>query len=261
MKLCCPQVIEPGNTLPYNRAKEGMVTMANQNSFHILLIEDDEAVAQSLQDGLEREGYTTAWKSSGNEGIDYAREHNPHLIVLDVRLPDGSGMDFCRQMRQIKLRQPILILTVQREEIDKVLGLEMGADDYVTKPYSLRELLSRVRALLRRAYGELAIVSSGDMFYAADLILDRSSGQVWRGSELLTLTPIEFRLLSFLAQNRGQALTRQQILDAVWGYSADIESDRTVNVHIRRLREKIEPDPSQPQIILTVPGIGYRFAE
>lgn len=234
--------------------------MINQNDFHILLIEDDAAVAQSLQDGLEREGYTIAWKTSGNEGVEYAREHNPHLIVLDVRLPDGSGLDFCRQMRQIKLRQPILILTVQREEIDKVLGLEMGADDYVTKPYSLRELLSRVRALLRRAYGELATLSSSDMLYAADLVLDRASGQVWRGSELLNLTPIEFRLLSFLAQNRGQAFTRQQILDAVWGYSADVESDRTVNVHIRRLREKIEPDPSQPQIILTVPGIGYRFA-
>ncbi|MBI5957754.1 MAG: response regulator transcription factor, partial [Chloroflexi bacterium] len=142
----------------------------------------------------------------------------------------------------------------------KVLGLEMGADDYVTKPFSLRELLSRVRALLRRAYGELAATNNSELFYAADLVLDRASGQVWRGSELLSLTPIEFRLLSFLAQNRGQALTRQQILDAVWGYSADVESDRTVNVHIRRLREKVEHDPDQPGLILTVPGIGYRFA-
>ena len=231
----------------------------NQNRFHILLIEDDDAVALSLQDGLEREDYTVTWKSSGQEGIEYAREHNPHLIVLDVRLPDGSGLDFCRQMRQLKLHQPILMLTVQREEIDKVLGLEMGADDYMTKPYSLRELLSRVRALLRRAYGELSTMSS-DVLYAADLVLDRASGQVWRGSERLNLTPIEFRLLIYLAQNRGQALTRQQILDAVWGYSADIESDRTVNVHIRRLREKVELDPDQPSIILTVPGIGYRFA-
>ncbi|MBI5961392.1 MAG: response regulator transcription factor [Chloroflexi bacterium] len=234
--------------------------MATQNNFQILLIEDDTAVAQSLQDGLEREGYSAVWKSSGQEGVDYAREHNPHLIVLDVRLPDGSGFDFCRQMRQLKLRQPIIMLTVQRDEIDKVLGLEMGADDYVTKPFSLRELLSRVRALLRRAYGELAATNNSELFYAADLVLDRASGQVWRGSELLSLTPIEFRLLSFLAQNRGQALTRQQILDAVWGYSADVESDRTVNVHIRRLREKVEHDPDQPGLILTVPGIGYRFA-
>lgn len=232
----------------------------NQHKFHILLIEDDDAVAQSLQDGLEREGFTVTWTPSGQEGINQAREHNPHLIILDLRLPDSSGLDICRQMRQLKLHQPILMLTVQREEVDKVLGLEMGADDYVTKPYSLRELLSRVRALLRRAYGELSVINGGDVLYAADLVLDRASGQVWRGSELLNLTPIEFRLLSFLAQNRGQALTRQQILDAVWGYSADIESDRTVNVHIRRLREKVEPEPDQPTLILTVPGIGYRFA-
>jgi DNA-binding response OmpR family regulator len=262
VRLCALSIsnlFPQGNAPRYNRTKTRMAAMMNQNDFHILLIEDDAAVAQSLQDGLEREGYTTGWTSSGNEGIDYAQKHNPHLIVLDVRLPDGSGLDFCRQMRQLKLHQPILMLTVQREEVDKVLGLEMGADDYMTKPYSLRELLSRVRALLRRAYGELATIYGNDVFYVADMVLDRASGQVWRGSELVSLTPIEFRLLSFLAQNRGQAFTRQQILDAVWGYSADIESDRTVNVHIRRLREKIEPDPGQPQIILTVPGIGYRL--
>ncbi len=231
----------------------------DQNNFKLLIIEDDSAVAQSLQEGLEHEGYTVVWKASGQDGVQYAREHNPHLIVLDVRLPDGSGFDFCRQMRQLKLRQPILMLTVQRDEIDKVLGLEMGADDYMTKPFSLRELLSRVRAMLRRAYGELS-AAGGDVIYAADLVLDRASGQVWRGSELLNLTPTEFRLLSFMAQHRGQALTRQQILDAVWGYSSDIESERTVNVHIRRLREKVESNPDQPEIILTVPGIGYRLA-
>ncbi|WP_119066260.1 response regulator transcription factor [Aggregatilinea lenta] len=230
------------------------------NPFHILLIEDDDAVAQSLQDGLEREGFTVAWEPTGHEGIQYAREHNPHLIILDIRLPDGSGVDFCRQMRQLKLHQPILMLTVQRDEIDKVLGLEMGADDYMTKPYSLRELLSRLRALLRRAYGELSTINGGDILYVADLVLDRASGQVWRGNDLVNLTPIEFRLLTYFAQNRGQALSRRQILDAVWGYSAEVESDRTVNVHIRRLREKVEPDPDQPSIILTVPGIGYRFA-
>jgi DNA-binding response OmpR family regulator len=134
----------------------------------------------------------------------------------------------------------------------------MGADDYVTKPYSLQELRSRIRALLRRSYGELAIVD-GDVLHAADLVIDRTRGQVWRGDDLLNLTPTEFRLLTLLAQHQGQALSRRQILDAVWGYTADIESERTVNVHIRRLREKIEPDPGQPSLILTVPGIGYRF--
>jgi DNA-binding response OmpR family regulator len=225
----------------------------------ILLIEDDPAVAHSLQDGLERDGYEVVWKETGGAGLQYAREHSPHLIILDVRLPDSSGFDICRELRQLKLRQPILILTVRRDEVDKVLGLEMGADDYMTKPYSLRELLSRVRALLRRAYGELA-ATDGDLLYAADLVIDRGRGQVWRGEQPLSLTPTEFRLLTFLAQHREQAVSRQQILDAVWGYTAEIESERTVNVHIRRLREKVEHDPSRPQLILTVPGIGYRFS-
>lgn len=227
-------------------------------SAHILIIEDDPAVASSLKEGLEHEGYVVAWKNTGQGGLDYARDHNPHLIILDIRLPDGSGFDYCRQMRQLKLKQPILMLTARREEIDKVVGLEMGADDYVTKPYGLQELRSRVRALLRRAYGELS-VSENEILYAADLVIDRTGGQVWRGDHLLNLTPTEFRLLTYLAQHQGQALSRRQILDAIWGYTAEIESERTVNVHIRRLREKVEPDPSRPTLILTIPGIGYRF--
>jgi DNA-binding response OmpR family regulator len=231
--------------------------MMNQTP-SILLIEDDPAVARGLQDGLGRDGYLVTWKMSGGEGVHYARDHEPHLVILDVRLPDGSGFDFCRQMRQLGLRQPILMLTVQRDEMDKVLGLEMGADDYVTKPYALRELLSRVRALLRRAYGELS-AADANRLYVGDLIIDRSRGQVWRGSQVLNLTPTEFRLLVFFAQHPGQALTRTQLLDAVWGYDADVDSERTVNVHVRRLREKIELDPSRPTLILTVPGIGYRL--
>jgi two-component system response regulator VicR len=227
---------------------------------HLLLVEDDPAVAHSLRDGLEREGYAVTWKASGAEGVQHAREHNPHLVILDVRLPDGSGFDFCRQMRESGLRQPILMLTARREEADKVLGLEMGADDYVTKPYSLRELVSRIRAHLRRAYGELASVD-GDLLYAGDLVIDRTRAQVRRGNQTLSLTPTEFRVLVFLAQHPRQALTRAQILDAVWGYAPDVENERTVNVHIRRLREKIELDPSRPTLILTVPGIGYRLSE
>jgi DNA-binding response OmpR family regulator len=231
-----------------------MTTPAN----HILIIEDDPAVARGLQEGLMRDHYQVTWKASGGDGIRFARDYNPHLIVLDVRLPDGSGFDFCRQMRQLGLRQPIVMLTVQREEMDKVLGLEMGADDYVTKPYSLRELLSRIRAQLRRAYGELS-ATDNDLLYADDLVIDRGRGQVWRGRQLILLTPTEFRLLIFLAQHPGQALSRAQILDAVWGYDADVDNERTVNVHLRRLREKVEIDPSNPTLILTVPGIGYRL--
>lgn len=180
--------------------------MAN-GAMRVLLIEDDPAVARSLQSGLEREKYAVIWKDSGVEGVTYACEQHPHLIILDIRLPDGSGFDFCRQMRQQGVRQPILMLTVRNEEMDKVLGLEMGADDYVTKPYSLRELFSRIRALLRRSYGELA-ASNANLLTMDDLVIDQERGQVRRGEQILNLTPTEFRLLVFLARHRGQVLTR-----------------------------------------------------
>jgi DNA-binding response OmpR family regulator len=237
-----------------------MATSSAGQHFCILVIEDDPAVAQGLQSGLEREGYAVAWTNTGSAGVAYAREQNPHLILLDVRLPDLSGFDVCRQIRQMGLRQPILMLTARRDEIDKVLGLEIGADDYVTKPFSLRELLSRIRAQLRRAYGDLASPGA-DLLYVRDLTIDRGRGIVRRGNRVVNLTPIEFRLLVHLARHPGQALSRAQIVDAVWGYDADIESERTVNVHIRHLREKLELDPSHPSLILTVPGIGYRLVQ
>lgn len=224
----------------------------------ILLIEDDPAVAQSLSAGLERDGYAVTWKAQGAAGVEYARQHSPHLVILDVRLPDGSGFDFCRQMRQLGLRQPILILTAQQEEMDKVLGLEMGADDYVTKPFGLRELLSRIRAQLRRAYGDLSNADS-NLLHAGDLTIDLTRGQASRAGQPLTLTPIEFRLLAYLARHRNQALSRGQIVEAVWGYAPDLDSEKTVNVHIRHLREKVEANPESPSLILTVPGIGYRL--
>ncbi len=226
---------------------------------HILLIEDDPAVAQSLIAGLEREHYSVTWKTLGKDGTEYARANHPHLILLDVRLPDGSGFDFCRRMRELGLRQPILILTALQDETDKVLGLEIGADDYITKPFNLRELLSRLRAQLRRAYGELSNAEA-DLLYTADLTVDLTRGQVRRAGHEIILTPIEFRLLAHLIRHRGQALSRSQIVEAVWGYSPDLDSERTVNVHIRHLREKVETDPSRPTLILTVPGIGYRLS-
>ena len=233
------------------------------SSYNILLIEDDPAVAQSLRAGLEREGYLVIWKTSGNEGLRCAQmtmapNAIPHLILLDIRLPDGSGFDFCRQMRQRGLRQPIIMLTAQVDDLDKVLGLEMGADDYVTKPFNLRELLSRIRAQLRRAYGELSSMDT-NLIFIGDLVIDLARSQVTRGSETLNLTPTEFRLLVYLAQHRGLALSRGQIVEAVWGYSTDSEIERTINVHVRRLREKIESDASRPTLLLTVPGVGYRL--
>ncbi len=224
----------------------------------ILLIEDDPAVAESLQDALKQEGYQVTWTAYGVEGIRLTQSENPHLILLDIRLPDISGFDVARQMRQMDMRQPILMLTARQDEMDKVLGLELGADDYITKPFSLRELLSRIRAMLRRAYGELSS-PQGDTLFVADLVIDLTRGQVRRGEHIILLTPTEFRLLVYLARHGGQALSRAQIVDAVWGYSPDVESEKAVNVHIRRLREKVEPDPANPSLILTVPGVGYRL--
>ncbi len=224
----------------------------------ILLIEDDPAIGQSLLDGFRTHGFEPYLCNTGVGGVEYARKYSPHLIILDIRLPDGSGFDFCRQMRQIGIKQPVIMLTAQHDEMDKVLGLEMGADDYVTKPFSLRELVSRVRAQLRRAYGDYASADS-DSVLVSDLTLDQTTGQVKRGDSVISLTPIEFRLLSHLARHRGQALSRAQIVEAVWGYAPDLESEKSVNVHIRRLREKIELKPEEPAIILTVPGIGYRL--
>jgi len=162
-------------------------------------------------------------------------------------------------MRRLGMRQPILMLTVQADEVDKVLGLEMGADDYLTKPYRLRELIARIRSLLRRAYGELASTEA-DIVYAADLTIDRTRATVTRDGRALNLTPTELRLLAFLAQHPGQVFSRGQLIENVWGSDAGFYDDKTVSVHVRRLREKIEVEPSDPRIVLTVPGLGYRLA-
>lgn len=229
-------------------------------SYRILVIEDDPAIGQSLLDGFKQYGFQAELRKTGSSGVEYVKTHTPHLILLDIRLPDGSGFDVCRQMRSLGLHQPIIMLTAQHDEVDKVLGLEMGADDYMTKPFSLRELVSRVRAQLRRAYGDYSAAESSAIVID-DLVLEVATGQLRRGEEAINLTPTEFRLLTYLARHRGQALTRAQIVEAVWGYAPDLESEKTVNVHIRRLREKIELKPEEPNLILTVPGIGYRMAK
>jgi DNA-binding response OmpR family regulator len=224
----------------------------------ILIIEDDPAIGQSLMDGFKHHGFESYLCTTGSSGMEFVKKHPPHLVLLDIRLPDGSGFDFCRQMRQAGIKQPIIMLTAQHDEMDKVIGLEMGADDYVTKPFSLRELVSRVRAQLRRSYGEYASADSSSVM-VADLVLNQTTGQVRRDETIIALTPIEFRLLTYLARHRGQALSRAQIVEAVWGFAPDLESEKSVNVHIRRLREKIELKPEEPAILLTVPGIGYRL--
>ncbi len=232
--------------------------MSDKSGTHILIIEDDPDIATDLSIALENEGYQVTWKDKGEDGVAFTETQKPDLIILDVRLPDGSGFDFCRRMRTLKIKQPILMLTVRSDETDKVLGLEMGADDYLTKPFGLSELLSRIRALLRRAYGDLS-ATNAEALFVRDIVINLAQGRATRGDTAINLTPTEFRLLVYLAQHPGQALSRTQILDAVWDVDAEFMDRRVVNVHIRHLREKIELDPSKPELLLTVPGIGYRL--
>lgn len=224
----------------------------------ILVVEDDPAVAEALVEGIGREGYQVHREATAAGALASVRAFHPHLIVLDVRLPDGTGFDVCRELRRSGTRQPILMLTVQSDELDITLGLEVGADEYVAKPYRLRELLARIHALLRRAYGELS-AAEVHLLFAGDLVIDEVSARVMRGERVIDLTPTEFRLLAFLARHPGQVLSRDQLLENVWGYSAEAIDDKTVTVHVRRLRMKIEPDPEAPTIVLTVPGLGYRL--
>ncbi len=227
-------------------------------SERILIVEDERAVARGLEYGLAGEGFAVSWAENGQRALELARTLDPHLILLDVRLPDISGFDVCRQLRAEGKRQPILMLTARDEEVDKVLGLELGADDYVVKPYSLREVISRIRAQLRRAFGEL---SSGERerltFGEVELDLERL--QLRRRGQLVDLTATEFRLLSHLARHPERPFTRDELIEAVWGYESDIGSDRTVDVHIRHLREKVEDDPANPRWLVTVRGVGYKF--
>lgn len=225
----------------------------------ILIVEDEPAVARGLQFGLEKEGFNVLWAKNGSQALQYADDEDPHLILLDLRLPDISGFDVCRQLRMEGKRMPILMLTARDEELDKVLGLELGADDYIVKPYNLRELIARIRAQLRRAYGELAEASQGEKITFGEIEIDLEKLQVTRNSKILFLTPTEFRLLRYLAIHPNRPFTREALIEAIWGYEGDIGSDRTVDVHIRHLREKIEQDPANPRWIVTVRGVGYKF--
>lgn len=226
----------------------------------ILVIEDSASVARGLEYGLGKEDFAVRCARDGAGGLELFRTWNPRLLILDIRLPDMSGFDVCRAIRGEGRREPILMLTARDEEMDKVLGLELGADDYVVKPYQLRELVSRVRALLRRVYGELAASAGSERISFGDLVIDPDLMAVERGGRRVNLTPTEFRLLRYLAERPERLLSRAQIIEAVWGYTADIGYDRTVDVHVRRLREKIEEDPGSPRWIQTVRGFGYRFA-
>jgi DNA-binding response OmpR family regulator len=220
----------------------------------ILVVDDEPTLVATVKYNLEREGYQVATAADGESGVAVARAERPDLIILDLMLPGLDGFEVCRILRR-EMTAPILMLTAKTEEVDKVVGLELGADDYVTKPFSMRELLARVRALLRRAEApppEAKVLTAGDL--QVDL---RRRQATWRG-QALVLKPKEFDLLVFFLQNCGRAFTREQLLDQVWGY--DFAGDtRTVDVHVSWLRQKIEDNPAKPTRLLTVRGVGYRF--
>ena len=228
----------------------------------ILVVEDELALRETLTYNLERQGYQVEAVGDGKAALDAARRMQPNLIVLDVMLPGLDGFEVTRILRK-EANIPILMLTARDEEIDRVLGLEMGADDYMTKPFSMREFLARVKAMLRRVRlireeVDSQTVTPGDILTFNDLVLDLSRHEARLDGAVLALKPKEYDLLLFLARHRGQVLTRGLILERVWGWDFS-GGTRTVDVHIRWLRSKIEEDASNPVRIVTVRGAGYRF--
>lgn len=229
------------------------------NPIRILVVEDERAVARGLEYGLNKEGFSVLAASTGQQALDIARSQEIDLILLDLRLPDISGYDVCKQLRAEGKRMPILILTALDDEIDRVLGLELGADDYIVKPYRLRELIARIRAHLRRAYGELAETVRGGRLVFGEIEIDPERLQVTRLGKPIYLTPTEFRLLRFLASHADRPFSRSALIEALWGYESEVGDERTVDVHIRHLRQKLEDDPATPRWIVTVRGLGYKF--
>jgi DNA-binding response OmpR family regulator len=218
----------------------------------LLLVEDDQTLRETLAYNLTREGYTVIEADNGVTALDLARTQTPDLIVLDVMLPGLDGLTVCRTLRR-EMDVPIVLLTARGGEVDRIIGLDTGADDYIVKPFSLGELLARLRAVLRRGRRE-----PETRLQSGDLVLDLVGHRAWRGKQPLTLSPKEFDLLAELVRHKGAVLTRELLLQRVWGF--DFGGDtRTVDVHIRWLREKIEDDPANPRRIETVRGVGYRF--
>lgn len=227
----------------------------------IMIVEDEPAVARGVQVALEREGYSVSVQPTGEEAIANFADAAPDLVVLDVRLPGIDGFEVLRRLRRDS-RAPVIFLTARSDEVDKVVGLEIGADDYLVKPFSVRELVSRIKALLRRAYGELADTETGRTIRRGDLVIDLERRRVARDGQRIGLTTTEFDILRHLAARPGRVYTRAQLLELVRDYDDALEQDeRTINVHISHIRDKIEPDPATPRYIRTVRGVGYAFAE
>jgi DNA-binding response OmpR family regulator len=222
----------------------------------ILVVEDEPAIALGLEDDLRMEGYEVELANDGVTGARRGQEGAFDLIILDVMLPKKDGFEVCREVRRAGVRIPILMLTAKTREAEKVLGFELGADDYVTKPFGTRELRARIKALLRRATGD----GDTDKVRFGDVDVDFARGEVRRGGRSVELTPIEFKLLGLFLRARGRVLSRDQLIDGVWGKNA-YTSARIVDNHIANLRRKIEDDPADPRHLRNVRGLGYRFDE
>ena len=222
----------------------------------ILLVEDEEALCMTLTDRLRSEGYETDCAHDGEQGYRRASEGAYDLIILDVMLPRRNGFDVCRDIRAAGLITPVLMLTARAQTVDKVVGLKLGADDYLTKPFDMLELLARIEALLRRAPSKPA--DSAAVYEAGALRVDVRGTEVKLDSKPVNLSAREFQLLRYFLEHRGATLSRNEILREVWGYNVETFT-RTVDVHVASLRQKLADDPRQPQFILTVPGLGYKF--
>jgi two-component system alkaline phosphatase synthesis response regulator PhoP len=223
----------------------------------ILVIEDEPQMLLGLRDNLELEGYEVQTAADGDEGLTKASAFNPDLVIVDVMLPKKNGFDVCRELRTRSTSLPIVMLTARSAETDKVLGLELGADDYVTKPFSITELLARVRAVLRRA-GTQRQPTPADLVRIGDIEVDFKLHQARRGKGRIEFTAREFDLLRYFVQHTGQVVTREQILNEVWGYE-EFPTTRTIDNFVAKLRQKIERAPHAPEHILTIHGSGYKF--
>jgi DNA-binding response OmpR family regulator len=223
----------------------------------ILIIEDEPAMVAGLRDNFEYEGYEVISADDGVSGLERALADDPDLVVLDVMMPRMSGLEVCKQVKAKRPSIPIIMLTARGQEIDKVVGLELGADDYVTKPFSIRELMARIKAVLRRVPPHVPI---SDVFRFGDVEVNVRGNEVRRAGTIVELSTKEFALLAYFISHPGETLSRDHLLDAVWGYQ-NYPNTRTVDTHIVHLRQKLEPQPEEPRFIVTVHGAGYKFIE
>ena len=225
----------------------------------ILLVEDEPGLILTLTDRLENEGYEVLSEEKGDTGLTTALKENFDLYILDVMLPNKSGLDICQELRKQNINTPILMLTAKGQVVDKVVGLKLGADDYLTKPFEMPELMARVEALIRRTSREAsAEKQSTETYQFGDIDIDFRKAEVNQNGKLIDLSAKEFQLLRYFVEHRGATLSRDELLNEVWGYDA-LPSTRTIDVHVAWLRQKLEPNARRPQFILTVHGLGYKF--